>query len=99
MYRKCARQIISLAQPWVCSIVRGKPHANTEFGAKLYISLVDGFTRIKTRLLSLFLNEKGENLLATAQCRFDSEKAASIIALSPKKLLHIFYRMRKTSVR
>lgn len=40
-------RIVSLAQPWVRPIVRGKVHANTEFGAKLHISLVDGYARIE----------------------------------------------------
>lgn len=41
------RRIVSLAQPWVRPIVRGKAHANTEFGAKLHISLVNGYARIE----------------------------------------------------
>ena len=41
------RRIVSLAQPWVRPIVRGKPHANTEFGTQLHISLVDGYARIE----------------------------------------------------
>ena len=41
------RRIVSLAQPWVRPIVWRKPHANTEFGAKLHISLVDGYARIE----------------------------------------------------
>ncbi len=41
------QRIVSLAQPWVRPIVRGKAHANTEFGAKLHISLVDGYARIE----------------------------------------------------
>ena len=41
------RRIVSLPQPWVRPIVRGKAHANTEFGAKLHISLVDGYIRIE----------------------------------------------------
>lgn len=41
------RRIVSLVQPWVRPIVRGKAHANTEFGAKLHISLVDGYARIE----------------------------------------------------
>ena len=40
-------RIVSLAQPWVRPIVRGKACANTEFGAKLHISLVDGYARIE----------------------------------------------------
>ncbi len=39
------QRIVSLAQPWVRPIVRGKVHANTEFGAKLHISLVNGYAR------------------------------------------------------
>ena len=41
------RRIVSLTQPWVRPIVRGKAHANTEFGPKLHISLVDGYARIE----------------------------------------------------
>ena len=41
------RRIVSLAQPWVRPIVRGKAHANTEFGPKLHISLVNGYARIE----------------------------------------------------
>lgn len=40
-------RIISIRQPWVRPIVRGKAHANTEFGAKLHISMVDGYARIE----------------------------------------------------
>lgn len=40
-------RIVSLSQPWVRPIVRGKAHANTEFGAKLHISMVDGYARIE----------------------------------------------------
>ena len=41
------QRIVSLSQPWVRPIVRGKAHANTEFGAKLHISLVNGYARIE----------------------------------------------------
>ncbi len=41
------QRIVSLAQPWVRPIVRGKAHANTEFGAKLHVSLVNGYARIE----------------------------------------------------
>ncbi len=40
-------RIVSLSQPWVRPIVRGKAHANTEFGAKLHISMVNGYARIE----------------------------------------------------
>ena len=41
------QRIVSLSQPWVRPIVRGKAHANTEFGSKLHISLVNGYARIE----------------------------------------------------
>lgn len=43
--RSIPQRIVSLAQPWVRPIVRGKTRANTEFGAKLHISLVNGYAR------------------------------------------------------
>ena len=41
------RRIVSLSQPWVRPIPRGKAKAKTEFGAKLHISLVDGYARME----------------------------------------------------
>lgn len=40
-------RIVSISQPHVRPIVRGKATANVEFGAKLSISLVEGFTFIE----------------------------------------------------
>lgn len=37
-------RIVSLSQPWVRPIVRGKSKAPTEFGAKISISVVNGYT-------------------------------------------------------
>lgn len=37
-------RIVSLSQPWVRPIVRGKSKAPTEFGAKISISVVEGYT-------------------------------------------------------
>ena len=46
MYRKreqrCDNRIVSIAQPHVRPIVRGKASKNVEFGAKLSVSMVDG---------------------------------------------------------
>lgn len=43
-----AKRIVSLSQPWLRPIVRGKVNKPVEFGAKLDISLdSDGFTRIE----------------------------------------------------
>ncbi|MBS4054436.1 MAG: IS5 family transposase [Thermaerobacter sp.] len=40
-------RIVSISQPHVRPIVRGKASASTEFGAKVSISLVNGFARIE----------------------------------------------------
>ena len=40
-------RIVSVSQPWVRPIVRGKLTATTEFGAKLALSLEDGYARIE----------------------------------------------------
>ena len=53
------RRIVSLSQPFVRPIVRGKARAKTEFGAKLHISLVDGYVRIE-RLSFEPYNEAGD---------------------------------------
>ena len=39
--------IVSISQPHVCPIVRGKARAETEFGAKVEVSLVNGYVRIE----------------------------------------------------
>ena len=43
----CPDRIISLSQPWIRPIVRGKLNAATEFGAKIEMSVVNGFLRIE----------------------------------------------------
>ena len=40
-------RIVSLSQPWVRPIVRGKQNAPVEFGAKVAMSDIDGFLRIE----------------------------------------------------
>ncbi|HZK29100.1 MAG TPA: IS5/IS1182 family transposase, partial [Clostridia bacterium] len=40
-------RIVSVHQPWVRPIVRGKQVANTEFGAKIATSLEDGYARME----------------------------------------------------
>lgn len=42
----CANRIVSVFQPHVRPIVRGKAKANTEFGAKIGVSVVEGYTFI-----------------------------------------------------
>ena len=40
-------RIVSISQPYIRPIVRGKSKAQVEFGAKLDLSIVDGFGRIE----------------------------------------------------
>ena len=62
------QRIVSLAQPWIRPIVRGKAHANTEFGPKLHISLVDGYARIERLDFEQF-NESEDLWRAVARYR------------------------------
>ena len=38
---RCDKRIVSISQPWVRPIVRGKQHKPTEFGAKINVSMND----------------------------------------------------------
>ena len=44
---KVENRIVSISQPWVRPIVRGKQNAEVEFGAKVEMSVVNGFLRIE----------------------------------------------------
>jgi hypothetical protein len=44
---KIADRIVSISQPWLRPIVRGKTKAPVEFGAKLDISVSNGFVRLE----------------------------------------------------
>ena len=44
--QRCADRIVSIHQPQVRPIVRGKAGCKTEFGAKISVSLVDGIARV-----------------------------------------------------
>ena len=44
---RVADRIVSLSQPWVRPIKRGKQNAETEFGAKAEMSVVNGFLRVE----------------------------------------------------
>lgn len=41
------KRIVNLYQPYIRPIVRGKAKAKTEFGAKLHISMINGFGRVE----------------------------------------------------
>jgi hypothetical protein len=52
-------RIVSLSQPWIRPIVRGKAKSPVEFGAKLDISVVDGYARLEEVGFSAY-NESGQ---------------------------------------
>jgi hypothetical protein len=56
-----ADRIVSLSQPWVRQIVRGKAKAKCEFGAKLDISVSGGFTRLEHTSFEAY--NESENLI------------------------------------
>jgi len=48
-------RIVSIAQPWVRPVVRGKANANTEFGAKVHVSTDDGgYVRVERMSFDVF---------------------------------------------
>ena len=51
-------RIVSLGQPWVRPIVRGKANAKVEFGSKLEISVSNGFVRLEHASFDAY-NESG----------------------------------------
>lgn len=55
----CSDRIVSIHQPHVRPIKRGKQNANTEFGSKLGVSLDSGFARIDTLSWDAY-NESGD---------------------------------------
>ena len=60
-----SQRIVSLWAPWVRPIVRGKAKAPVEFGAKVAISLVNGYARIEKLDWNAF--SEGNTLIASAE--------------------------------
>lgn len=63
--RRCDDRIVSIHQPFVRPIVRGKVSAGTEFGAKLTASVVDGYAQITT--LSWDAYNESQDLVKAAE--------------------------------
>ena len=61
----CADRIVSLHQPFVRPIDRGKTLAKTEFGAKLTVSLVEGYAEVTT--LSWDAYNESQDLIKAAK--------------------------------
>ena len=62
---KCDDQIVSLRQPHVRPINRGKRPNPMEFGQKLHLSVVDGFTYLEKTSWSRF--NEGKKLINAAE--------------------------------
>ena len=60
-------RIVSLSQPWVRPIVRGKQNAPVEFGAKVGMSDIDGFLEIE--MLSWDAFNESPSFQFIAACR------------------------------
>ena len=52
-------RIVSLSQPWIRPIVRGKVKAKTEFGVKLDISVCNGWTRLERHSFDAYNESTG----------------------------------------
>jgi IS5 family transposase len=66
--RRCDDRIVSLHQPYVRPIVRGKTNAVTEFGAKLTASVVGGYAEVTTLSWDAY-NESRDLIKAAEQYR------------------------------
>lgn len=85
---KVEDRIVSIHQPWVRPIVRGKATADVEFGAKISVSLVNGYAMIERLDWNAF-NESGD--LQTAVERYRERHGCY-----PKRILaDKIYRNRK----
>ena len=62
---KCEDRIVSLQQPHIRPINRGKRPNPTEFGQKLHLSVVDGYTYLEQTSWSNF--NEGSDLVATVE--------------------------------
>lgn len=81
-------RIVSISQPHVRPIVRGKASASTEFGAKISLSLIDGFARLETFSWETF-NE-------STRLQEEIEKYKTMFGFYPKSV-HVdkLYRTRE----
>ena len=57
--KSCDQRIVSIHQPYVRPIKRGKARADTEFGPKISIAMVNGYADV-TRLSWEAYNESGD---------------------------------------
>ena len=60
-------RIVNLAQPWIRPIVRGKAKAKTEFGAKISISVVNGYTFLDRMSFDAYNEGDPEEFIQTVE--------------------------------
>ena len=85
---KTEKRIVSVHQPWIRPIVRGKQTADTEFGAKIAISVENGYSRIEKFSFEAF----NESLTLQDSC----ERYKQRHGYYPKRILaDKIYRNRK----
>ena len=83
-------RIVSLSQPWIRPIVRGKSKAPTEFGAKVSISVVNGYAFIDRVSYGAYNEGDHDEFLAVA------EKYHERFGCYPERILaDKIYRSRK----
>ncbi len=70
--RRCADRIISIYQPHLRPIVRGKAKATVEFGAKIGASIVSGYTYVD------HVNWDAYNESSDLACSWNSTKGVLI---------------------
>lgn len=81
-------RIVSLHQPWVRPIVRGKAKADTEFGSKLACSEIDGYLRVEQLSWDAFY--EGNTLEASCERYYEA------LGYYPEKVIvDQAYRTRK----
>jgi len=69
---KIKHRIVSIRQPWIRPIVRGKAKAKVEFGAKIDLSVYKGFARLEHTSFEAY--NESENLISEIERFYEREK-------------------------
>jgi DNA-directed RNA polymerase subunit E'/Rpb7 len=69
---KIKYRIVSIRQPWIRQIVRGKAKDKVEFGAKIDLSVYKGFARLEHTSFEAY--NESENLISEVERFYEREK-------------------------
>jgi hypothetical protein len=69
---KIKHRIVSIRQPWIRPIVRGKAKAKVEFGAKIDLSVYKGFARLEHTSFEAY--NESENFISEIERFYEREK-------------------------